>query len=967
MMSLEKKLEEAEHLIRHESYEVDYDVEHELGRGKFAIVKRCVHKKTRKVYAAKLVRKHRSNTHGRSGREQLLMEISVLSRSTHPKMVRLYDVFETRHEMQIILEFAEGGDLHRHCIETDVARTEKEICYLIRQILEATKYLHDEKIVHLDLKPDNILLAKKCEVFPEIRLIDFGLSRSLEGPYSQFDIVGTPEYVAPEVLAYDPIDYGSDMWSIGVVTYVLLSGISPFAGDDVMETYSYIGSVEYDFDCEEFDEISDEAINFIEKLLLRKPGDRMTAREALEHKWIKQLDAGVSAEDVMEAQQAKKEVLPEDLKCPLLGDGARLSDAGYVSSNEGDMANNAPPVFEESRVQLSSGESGGSDLTCDASFDDSPGIDIKEIDTSDEFRPVTPTISISDKMAHFSDKSEGGCTSPSNVKQEHVKSASVEPLFHEKNRSGIQTNIPQALAIGKSPDELQECEGAIVPEIGHRDISSTRQSWSSSSSPKTIRNAAEHKDNHKHSAAEEKSTDTATNKFTNAFRDNIDNGKQETDEKSLRSTTGVRLGAEAKGEMVVKKIGASVKTSDDTMKCLPPETKPKPITPSVVSDPHRFSRLLSPRSPDKVTNKRVTENNTNELSSNSLFKLKQSQTIDSDSSDETKENQSCPVKDGRGLKPIVFHQPPSTKSPPPPVAVKPKSPLFGGSTSPLTQKSSSSSPSKAHMTTTRTMQTSKSDTSISLRSNVDVSLTTSTPPVKRHVIGSYNEVASNHVSQEINRHGASVSKREEDRKGRPLKYPPPTKMKPSERTEDGELKIMSRDSVASTQKQFDQDVSKTELRLNLNIGGGNKKLSIGPLVSKGEHAGKKMVKQVTLTAVDKQVEGDIKFSRNRSCDAVSGSEEENMTLRQRYSVSGAGKNNPNNGVVPRRHSTNSGNRSSGSGKTYRRLYVTKVRNSKIYEHDFDIATEAAKIAQRVDKDVLPVENKLKSTDLKLLP
>ena len=83
----------------------DKEMDHfSLCRGKFAIVKRCVHKKTRKVYAAKLVRKHRSNTHGRSGREQLLMEISVLSRSTHPKMVRLYDVFETRHEMQIILE-----------------------------------------------------------------------------------------------------------------------------------------------------------------------------------------------------------------------------------------------------------------------------------------------------------------------------------------------------------------------------------------------------------------------------------------------------------------------------------------------------------------------------------------------------------------------------------------------------------------------------------------------------------------------------------------------------------------------------------------------------------------------------------------------------------------------------------------------------------------------------------------------
>ncbi|XP_002158536.2 serine/threonine-protein kinase dst1 [Hydra vulgaris] len=299
-------LERAENIINKvETLEQNYDILNELGRGRFAVVKKCVCKKTGTVYAAKVIKKSRSGNHGRSGREQLLLEIDILHQSQHPKLVRLFDVFETRTEMQLVLEFAQGGDLHRHCIEADVARTEKEICYLIRQIVEAVCYLHSLKIVHLDLKPDNILLKEASEIFPEIRLIDFGLSRRLDLPYSQFDIVGTPEYVAPEVLAYEPIDFGSDMWSIGVVTYVLLSGISPFAGDDVMETYANIGMVEYDFDCEEFDDVSDLAMNFIEKLLERRPKDRMTAFEAFEHDWIKQLEQGITAEDVVLAQNLK--------------------------------------------------------------------------------------------------------------------------------------------------------------------------------------------------------------------------------------------------------------------------------------------------------------------------------------------------------------------------------------------------------------------------------------------------------------------------------------------------------------------------------------------------------------------------------------------------------------------------------------------------------------------------------------
>eukprot|EP00794_Sanderia_malayensis_P002975 gene2975-3429_t len=253
-----------------------YEVKEELGRGRFAVVKRCIKILTGEIFAAKCIRKARA---GRRGREQLLLEIDI---------------------------FAAGGDLHKHCLEQiDAVCTEKEICYLVYQIIEAAKYLHENNVVHLDLKPENILL-KNDERFPEIRLIDFGLSRRVDLPYSQYDIVGTPEYVAPEVLAYEPIELSADLWSIGVVTYVLLSGISPFAGDDVMQTYSNIANVDFDFDAEEFDDISEEAKDFIECLLIKDSKERLKIQECLEHPWLQQMEKGIKEEDIIASIKAEE-------------------------------------------------------------------------------------------------------------------------------------------------------------------------------------------------------------------------------------------------------------------------------------------------------------------------------------------------------------------------------------------------------------------------------------------------------------------------------------------------------------------------------------------------------------------------------------------------------------------------------------------------------------------------------------
>jgi myosin-light-chain kinase len=120
----------------------------------------------------------------------------------------------------------------------------------------------------LFIKPENILCQSKEG--HRLKIIDFGLARRFDPEQSLKVLFGTPEFVAPEVVNYEKIDYGTDMWSIGVICYVLLSGLSPFMGDNDCDTYNNISKVEYDFDDESFEQISDEAKDFISKLLVKE-------------------------------------------------------------------------------------------------------------------------------------------------------------------------------------------------------------------------------------------------------------------------------------------------------------------------------------------------------------------------------------------------------------------------------------------------------------------------------------------------------------------------------------------------------------------------------------------------------------------------------------------------------------------------------------------------------------------------
>ncbi|KAM9712144.1 serine/threonine-protein kinase 17A-like [Dama dama] len=256
----------------------------ELGRGKFAVVRKCIKKDSGKKIAAKFMRKRRK---GQDCRMEIVHEIAVLKLAQdNPWVINLHEVYETPSEMILVLEYAAGGEIFDQCVaDRDEAFREKDVQRLMRQILEGVCFLHAHDVVHLDLKPQNILLTSESPL-GDIKIVDFGLSRIMKKSEELREIMGTPEYVAPEVLSYDPISMATDMWSIGVLAYVMLTGISPFLGDDKQETFLNISQMNLSYSEEEFDVVSESAVDFIKTLLVKKPEDRATAEECLKHPWL---------------------------------------------------------------------------------------------------------------------------------------------------------------------------------------------------------------------------------------------------------------------------------------------------------------------------------------------------------------------------------------------------------------------------------------------------------------------------------------------------------------------------------------------------------------------------------------------------------------------------------------------------------------------------------------------------------
>ena len=221
--------------------------------------------------------------------ETLRREIEIMRTVKHPNVILLADVFEDDRYIHLVMEMCTGGELFDRIIKKaesiEGRYSEKDAANIMQQILRGLEYCHNEhNVCHRDLKPENFLF--KSEDSEEgLKIIDFGLSRFSEDNMAMTTRVGTPYYIAPEVLARK-YTKACDMWSIGVIMYITLSGYPPFFGDCDQEIFASIKKGEYDYPSPDWDDVTPEARDLIDKLLKMEPTERLTASQALKHKWF---------------------------------------------------------------------------------------------------------------------------------------------------------------------------------------------------------------------------------------------------------------------------------------------------------------------------------------------------------------------------------------------------------------------------------------------------------------------------------------------------------------------------------------------------------------------------------------------------------------------------------------------------------------------------------------------------------
>ena len=234
-----------------------YEMLDELGRGTFARVKQGVNLRTREKVAIKIIDKNNIDVKV----EALKTEVKILMNVKHPNIVNLFDVFEDDDKLYLIMEIMTGGELFdKICNDYPNGYSEKQASELTRQIIEAVRYLHGKGIIHRDLKPENLLFASPDDKAAQIKISDFGLAKIWSGDTLARTACGSPNYVAPEVLLNEMRGYTFvvDMWSVGVIVYVLLCGFCPFFDENTPALFKAITRGVYSFPSPYWDGISDD-------------------------------------------------------------------------------------------------------------------------------------------------------------------------------------------------------------------------------------------------------------------------------------------------------------------------------------------------------------------------------------------------------------------------------------------------------------------------------------------------------------------------------------------------------------------------------------------------------------------------------------------------------------------------------------------------------------------------------------
>ncbi|KAL8599830.1 hypothetical protein ACOMHN_027637 [Nucella lapillus] len=258
-----------------------YELGRTLGDGNFAIVKTSRQKSSNQEFAMKVIDKPKLK-----GKEHMVEnEIDIMKDCSHPNIIKLYEEYETRDKIYLVMELVKGGDLF-DAITQSVKFGELDSASMVKDMCNALYYLHSRSIVHRDLKPENLLVHRNKDGSITLKLADFGLAMAVKE--SIFTVCGTPTYVAPEILT--EIGYGLevDMWAVGVITYILLCGFPPFRSPDRNQTklFELIKAGEYDFLSPYWDSVSHSAKDLVRRLLIVKKSKRHTAVDVLSHPWV---------------------------------------------------------------------------------------------------------------------------------------------------------------------------------------------------------------------------------------------------------------------------------------------------------------------------------------------------------------------------------------------------------------------------------------------------------------------------------------------------------------------------------------------------------------------------------------------------------------------------------------------------------------------------------------------------------
>ena len=261
--------------------ESKYELKEVLGQGSFAKVKRAIEKSSGNSVAIKIIDKDIMA----ENRKNITTEITILNSISHPNIVKLHHTFENKRRIYLILDFIAGGDLFDMIVEREHL-SEFESSRIMCKIVQAVEYLHSKNICHRDLKPENILFNIKGDI-NTVCITDFGLSNMSTNITSKLQTAcGTPSYVAPEILSGNGYSFKIDIWSCGIILYILLCGFPPFYADNDADLYKLIQAGKYSFPSPYWDNISDIAKDLIRKILVVDPTKRLTPIQILLHTFI---------------------------------------------------------------------------------------------------------------------------------------------------------------------------------------------------------------------------------------------------------------------------------------------------------------------------------------------------------------------------------------------------------------------------------------------------------------------------------------------------------------------------------------------------------------------------------------------------------------------------------------------------------------------------------------------------------